>query len=274
MEKINIACCQIMPTSDKLVNLQKAEEAVRTQAASGANIVVLPEMFICPYANAQFKIAAETENGLTFKRMSELARSLQIVLLAGSIPEKENNELFNTSFVFGPDGNLLSKYRKAHLFDVAIEGGINFKESNVLNAGNQITVTETPFGRIGVAICFDVRFPEWFRLMVDAGAQIILVPAAFNMTTGPLHWELSLRSRAVDNQCFIAACSPARDVNASYYAWGHSMIVDPWGQILAECAECEESIMARIDLNEVETVRNQLPILKARRNDLYCIQKK
>lgn len=269
--KTKLACCQMPLTADKENNLKTAEKMIRAAVSDGAKMVLLPEMYLCPYAGSDFITAAEPADGPANTRMAALAKELGITLFAGSIPEKEDGHIYNSCFVFGPDGSLLGRHRKMHLFDVDVKNGISFKESNVLTAGDDITVAETPFGPVGAAICFDVRFPEPFRIMADRGAKLMVIPAAFNMTTGPMHWELALRSRAVDNQCYIAACSSARDMNAKYFAWGHSCIIDPWGNIVSGLDEKPGIAAAEIDTRVVSEVREQLPILSARRQELYSV---
>lgn len=230
------------------------------------DLVVLPEMFQCPYENAQFPIYAEPEGGVTWRLCSELARKNKVYLSAGTIPESENGNIYNTAYVFDREGRQIAKYRKMHLFDIDVKGGQYFKESDTLTAGDDIAVFDTEFGKMGICICYDFRFPELARLMVDEGARSILCPAAFNMTTGPMHWELMFRQRAVDNQVFTIGTSPARDMNASYQAWGHSIIVDPWGQVLLQMDEKEGIAVTEIDLAEADEVREQLPLLKHRRD--------
>ena len=263
---MKIGLCQMMVTTDKEANLRKAEQMVREAAHKGAQLVMLPEMFQCPYANVYFPQYAEEGQGQSFQRLAAMARDNRVTLVGGSIPERERNgeeeHLYNTSYIFDPDGQLLGRHRKVHLFDVDVPGGIRFMESETLTAGEDITVVDTPVGRIGVGICFDIRFAEMFRAMSCAGAQIICVPAAFNMTTGPAHWELSFRMRAVDNQCFLAGCSPARDEKGCYVAYGHSIVTAPWGNVVAQADETEQVILAEIDLPEVERVRTSLPIMK------------
>lgn len=264
---MKIGLCQMMVTADKEANLRKAEQMVKEAADKGAQLIMLPEMFQCPYANVYFPQYAETGEGETYQRLSAMAKENGVTLVGGSIPEsvsvgKEKDHIYNTSYVFGPDGQLLGRHRKVHLFDVDVPGGIRFKESDTLTAGEDITVVDTPVGRIGVGICFDIRFAEMFRAMACAGAQIICVPAAFNMTTGPAHWELSFRMRAVDNQCFLAGCSPARDEKGCYVAYGHSIVTAPWGNVVAQADETEQVILAEIDLAEIGRVRGSLPVMK------------
>ena len=161
-----------------------------------------------------------------------------------------------------------------HLFDIEMDSGQRFMESETLTAGDTVTTFATPWGVMGVCVCFDFRFEELSRLMALAGAQVIFVPAAFNMTTGPAHWELLFRQRAVDNQCFTVGTSPARDEAAGYVAWGHSIVCDPWGTVLHQCDEREQIAVTTLDMARVASVRRQLPILSARRTDVYEVRKK
>jgi predicted amidohydrolase len=191
--------------------------------------------------------------------LSAMARDAGIFLIGGSIPEREvkvneagtggkgngggeeKERLFNTSLVFGKKGELLATHRKVHLFDIDIPGGITFKESEVLSPGNKVTIVEFEgIGKVGLGICYDVRFPELAMVAARRGAWGVFYPGAFNTTTGPLHWRLLGQSRAVDNQVYVAMCSPARDESASYRAWGHSLVADPMGKVLGEAGEGEE----------------------------------
>ena len=160
-----------------------------------------------------------------------------------------------------------------HLFDIDVAGGQRFFESETLSPGNEVTTFSTPFGMMGLCICYDFRFPELARLMADAGAKVILVPAAFNMTTGPAHWELLFRSRAVDNQVYTVGVAPARDPSASYRSWGHSIVCSPWGEVLSEMDEAEGVAITSLDLDRLDAVREQLPLLKHRRTDVYRVER-
>jgi len=182
-------------------------------------------------------------------------------LIGGSIPERKDTKLYNTSLTFSPNGKLLAVHRKVHLFDIDVPGKIRFQESEVLTGGQTLTEVETEYGKLGVAICYDVRFPEMAMIAARKGAVAMIYPGAFNLTyepflsnitnlsTGPLHWELLARARAVDNQIYVAMCSPARDMDASYSAWGHSTIVDPNGEIIAKAGEGEEIIYANLSIS-------------------------
>ena len=257
-------------TGDKDRNLNRAREQIREAAGLGAKVIVLPEMFNCPYDNEVFPhFAEEYPKGKTINMLSEAAAENNIYLFGGSIPEKEHDCIYNTCFIFGPEGNLVGRHRKVHLFDVDIKGKLTFKESDTLSAGNQITLIQTPMGKIGVCICYDIRFPEMGRLLALEGVVLMVVPAAFNMISGPAHWELSIRMRAVDNQFYVAGAAPARDEKASYVAYGHSIAADPWGQVIGAMDEKEGIMIVEIDPAKLVQVRNELPILKHRRTDLY-----
>jgi len=262
-----------MPVTDnKKQNIEKAEELIRVAAKDKARIVVLPEMFNCPYDNSKFaEYAEEFFKGPTTAAIASLAKQLGIYIVAGSIPEADEEYIYNSCLVFDQNGNVIGKHRKMHMFDIDVKDKITFKESDTLTPGSNITIVETEFCSIGIAICFDMRFPELFKQMALKGARVVIIPAAFNMVTGPAHWELLLRTRAVDNQVYVAAASPSRDEKASYTAYGNSMIVDPWGKVISRAGANEAIVFAEIDLDYVEKVRNELPVLKNRRTDIYDV---
>lgn len=255
---------------EKQANLRKLEQYLESLDKEQPDLVVLGEMFACPYDTACFPEYAEREGEKTWRELSRLARQHRIYLAAGSVPEKDGRgRIYNTAYVFDREGRQIGKHRKVHLFDIQVEGGQHFKESDTLSPGEGYTVFDTEFGRVGICVCFDFRFPELARAMVLSGAKLILVPAAFNMTTGPAHWELMFRSRAVDNQCFTAGISTARDERSGYVAWGHTILVSPWGEVLGELEEKEGILIRDIDLGRADEVRRQLPLLAARREEAY-----
>lgn len=264
-----IGLCQMPVTDDKQENRRKAGEMIAQAVEQGANIVMLPEMFNCPYDNSCFPIYGEPAGGETWKFLSETAEKHHIYLIGGSIPELEDGNIYNTCFIFDPTGKQIGRHRKVHLFDIDVPGGQRFMESDTLTAGNTMTLVDTEYGKLAVAICFDIRFTEFFRVMALEGAQMICIPAAFNMTTGPAHWDISFRMRAIDSQCYIAGCSPARDTEAGYVAYGHSLVCDPWGTITAQLEDKEGVLVADVDFAMNEKIRAQIPILSARRTDLY-----
>ncbi len=261
-----------LPTPQE--NLAKAKEKIAEAAKGGAELIVLPEMFACPYENDCFTRFAMTQDDAFLQELAKTAKTHGIYLVAGTVPEREGERIYNTAFVFDPKGNRVAKHRKMHLFDINIKGGQYFMESAVFSAGKDVTVFDTPWGKFGLAVCYDIRFPELSRLMALEGAWAVILPAAFNMTTGPAHWELSLRARALDNQCYFLGCAPARDTNASYVAWGHSTVTDPWGRVVASLTEEEGILYAALEQKLVLDIREQLPLLQHRREDLYCLTKR
>ena len=269
---MKLAQIQMRVGPDKAANLRHAETLLAR--AADADMAVLPEMFCCPYDNACFRAYGEPEGGPAYQMLSRAASAHGLWVVGGSLPELDGDKVYNTSYVFDPTGRCVTRHRKMHLFDIDVAGGQRFRESDTLSAGNEITVFDTPWGKMGLCICFDLRFQELAQLMVLEGAQVLLVPAAFNMTTGPAHWELLFRQRAVDGQLFTAGTSPARDETASYVAWGHSIVCDPWGTVLHQCGAGEQVVVTELNMSRVSAIREQLPILSARRTDVYGVRKK
>jgi predicted amidohydrolase len=273
-ESFQLAVCQNKVVEKKAENIRRAEDMIREAAGLGARVVVLPEMFNCPYETRLFPGYAEPyPDGETVRMLSRVAADAGIVLVGGSIPEKDGDIVYNTCFTFGPRGELLGRHRKVHLFDVDLPN-LRVRESSTLGPGNDVVVTDAGFVKLGVMICFDVRFPELARLLALGGVDVLVVPAAFNTITGPAHWDLNMRARAVDNQVYVAAASPARDEHATYVVYGHSMVVDPWGEIVARAGTGEEIIMARIDPERIKEVRGRLPLLALMRTDIYELKRK
>lgn len=271
---MKIALIQMPVTADKQQNITTACEKIRAAAAQGIDLAILPEMFCCPYSNDCFRAYGEPTGGPAQTALSALAADLGIYLVGGSLPELDGDNVYNTSFVYDRQGKQIARHRKVHLFDIDVAGGQRFMESDTLSPGNQITTFETEFGTMGLCVCFDLRFEELARCMCLRGAKAIFVPAAFNMTTGPAHWELLFRQRAVDNQCFTVGVSPARDTTASYVAYGNSLAADPWGSLLCRADAEETTLYTELDFSRVEAVRRQLPILSARRTDLYEVSER
>lgn len=275
MTKIKLALCQMNVIDNKEANIENAGLMINEAISKNADFIVLPEMFNCPYSNDKFiEYAEEEQNSLTLNKIASLAKNNNVYILAGSIPEKEEDKLYNTSYLFDRSGKMLAKHRKMHLFDIDVKGKITFRESDVLTAGDDFTIADTEFGKIGIGICYDVRFPELARIMVEKGALILFYPGAFNMTTGPAHWELLFRSRALDNQVYCVGVAPALNKDASYHSFGHSIIANPWGEVLAEANEEESLIICEIDLDEIKKVREELPLLKNKREDLYEVKRR
>lgn len=274
MAKIKVAAIQMPTVTDKMQNIRTAGIYLEKIKDEKPDFVILPEMFCCPYQTQNFPVYAEEEGGPVWQQLSEYAKQYGIYLIGGSMPEKDaEGKVYNTSYIFDRQGKQIGKHRKVHLFDIDVTGGQTFKESDTLTAGDHDTVFDTEFGRMGVMLCFDIRFPELARMMVNDGAKAIFVPAAFNMTTGPAHWELSFRTRALDNQIYMIGCAPMRDESAGYISWGHSIVTDPWGRVIDMLDEKEGVLLTELDLDYEEQVREELPLLKSRRKDMYRLEK-
>lgn len=271
---MRIALIQMLTTGNRSEDIQTACSRIRKAAAGGADFAVLPEMFCCPYQDDCFLPYSEEENGPVQTAFSALAQELGIYIVGGSIPERVGDKLHNTCYVYDRTGRLLAKHRKMHMFDIDVPGGQRFTESATFTPGDSITTFETEFGTVGLCICFDLRFEELFRCMALRGAKVIFVPAAFNMTTGPAHWELTFRMRALDNQCFMVGVGPARNEQASYVAYGNSIVTDPWGSVMARAGAEETILFADLDLQRIDAIRKQIPILSNRRTDIYSISER
>lgn len=263
---IKVAMIQMGVSKSKEENLHKAECLVKRAGENGSHIVILPEMFQTPYNNYYFKKFAEDKDGVTRKRLSMMARDNNIILIGGSIPEKAGDNIYNTCFIYDEKGIEIGYHRKVFLFDINIKGRQKFCESETFSRGDKATIINTKFGKIGIMICFDIRFQELARKLSAKGAEMIVVPAAFNMTTGPMHWELSFRMRAVDNQLYMIGVAPARNTNNSYISYANSIITNPWGEVIARGGTGEEIVYSDIDLDLNKKVRNELPILKTLSN--------
>ena len=255
---MKISLIQMNVAEDKRVNLAHAYKLAAKCEKS--DIIMLPEMFVCPYNSESFVKNAEPCGEAATQMLKKTAAETGAYVIGGSIPESDGGRIYNTCLIISPSGEIIGKHRKAHLFDVDIKGRQRFFESDTLTKGESATVFDTEFGRAGVCICFDIRFPGFISDMRRLGMNMLFVPAAFNMTTGPMHWELLFRARAVDNQIFTFGCAPARDNNAGYVSYANSIAVDPWGRILARAGEGETVLTVEVDTDEVNRVREQIPI--------------
>ncbi|KAL6107619.1 nit2 [Pungitius sinensis] len=272
MSKFRLAVVQLHVTSVKADNLRRARGLVKEAAGRGSQLVLLPECFNSPYGTSFFSQYAERIPGESTQLLSETAKENQVYLVGGSIPEEDGGKLYNSCTVFGPDGELLLKHRKIHLFDIDVPGKIRFQESETLSPGDRLSTFQTrTFCKVGVGICYDMRFAELAQLYSRSGCQLLVYPGAFNMTTGPAHWELLQRARALDNQLYVATASPARDETSSYVAWGHSSVVNPWGDVISKAGAEEAVIYADVDLQYLADIRQQIPVTTQRRDDLYAV---
>jgi deaminated glutathione amidase len=267
---MRVAAIQLNATDDYDRNLVVAERLVREAAADGAELVVLPEKWSFLGPPEGILAAAEPLSGGPFAAASEWARQLRIDLVAGSAPERlaGHEKPFNTSVLFGEDGTIRGVYRKIHMFDVDV-GGVAYRESEAEDPGDQPVVTSAGGALVGLTVCYDLRFPELYRILALRNARVITVPAAFTERTGRDHWEVLLRARAIENQVFVIAPDQIGDAPPHYRSFGHSMIVDPWGLVLAQAPDTEGFVSAELDFGVQDEMRDNLPSLRNRRPDAY-----
>lgn len=267
MNRFRAAAVQLCAGSERDANLARAEVLVAEAAERGAQLVVLPEVFSWRGAQGDEQSGNEPIPGPTSERCSAWARRFGIHLLAGSILERVEGEAksYNTALLFHPSGELLARYRKAHLFDVEIPGQVSVRESDARLHGGEVVTAPTALTTLGLTVCYDLRFPELFRALTLAGARLITVPSAFTFPTGAAHWEVLLRARAIENQVYIVAANQFGATPRGTLDYGNSMIVDPWGTVLARAGNTECVIVAEIDAAYQDAVRRQIPCLQHRR---------
>ncbi len=264
--KFSAAAIQMLAGDDKAANLEEASQWVRKAASEGATVIALPEVFNWRGDKVKERGSAEPIPGPSSGAMAHLAHELGIYLLAGSILEEISgrDKAYNTSLLFGPSGQLLASYRKIHLFDVDLANGVSARESDTRAHGENVVVAKTRFCPMGLSICYDLRFPELYRALVRQGSQLIFVPSAFTAYTGRAHWETLLRARAIENQVYMIAPDQFGKNPRSFETHGHSMIIDPWGKMLAEAPDGPGVVLAEIDLDYLARVREELPALSHR----------
>ena len=280
MKKFSIALCQMKVIDNKKENLLKAKQLIETSVRNKLkpDLIILPEYFNCPVGQNYTQIHAEDEStSETLDFLSNISRTHKVNLIGGSIPIKCEDKYYNTSYCFNREGQIKARHRKVHLFDIDIPGKITYKESATLSAGTNYTVFETDVARIGIGICYDIRFSEYAQVLRQYyNVDMLVYPAAFNTVTGPMHWELLNRSRALDNNVFLAICSPARNVEKpeSYQCYGYSTVVDPFARTLASTESDEDIVFAEIDLAVNKDIQEQIPTWRQKRNDMYELVKK
>jgi len=268
-----VAAIQMSSVNDKQINLKKAERFIHFAAEEEVKIVALPEMFNFSGTIDEKKENAELIPGPTINYLQEVAAKHHIYLLCGSILEKIEEKgkdiFYNTSVFLNPGGEIIAKYRKIHLFDVSLPDGSRWWESKLITPGDEIVQIKTAQAIFGFSICYDLRFPELYRRLVKGGVQVVFIPSAFTLETGKDHWETLVRARAIENQLYVIAPNQIVKSSQSKRYWGKSMIVDPWGTILAKAPEKEGVIFARIDLSYQQKIQESLPSLSHRRKDLF-----
>lgn len=275
MSELVVGAVQMTSTADTAANLERAGKLVRQAAGAGAKLVGLPENFAYLGDDRDHRLAiaerlpdpkTDQVAGPILTAMRELARETAVWLLLGGFPEAgPERKIRNSAVLLDPGGAVTAVYRKLHLFDVDVPGGKRFRESEAIEAGAEPVVAETPWGGLGLSICYDLRFPELYRLLAARGARIVTVPSAFTMETGKDHWHLLLRARAVENQVFLFAPAQFGAHGPTRRSYGHALIVDPWGTVIAECGDHEGIALARLDFAYQDQVRTALPVLSHRR---------
>jgi predicted amidohydrolase len=256
---------------EKAANLERAERLLAQAAATGADVVVLPEKWNAIGDAETLHAAAEPlDQGESVLAMAGWARQHGITLVGGSITERREGreKLSNTSLVFDPEGNLVATYRKIHLFDVEV-GGVTYLESEAEEPGNEPVIADVEGWRIGLSVCYDVRFPELYRILALEGAELLTVPAHFTTPTGKDHWHVLLRARAIENQAYVAAAAQVGETLPGKPAYGRSLVVDPWGTIVAQAPDAETVVAAELDRAWLREIRTKLPSLANRQPDAY-----
>ncbi|XP_055637801.1 omega-amidase NIT2-like [Toxorhynchites rutilus septentrionalis] len=268
---IRIALIQLRVFESKEKTLHNAVDLIRiAKKEKEANVVVLPESFNCPYSRKKLEMSAEEiPFGETCQALSKAARDFGVHIVGGSIVESCCGQMYSTCTVWGPEGELVVKHRKVHLCDANIPGKLTVEESKLFSPGQSYTTFYVGETKIGLGICWDVRFPEFTAAYRQLGCDLLICPAVCDVYTGEMHYELLAKARALDNQMFVALCSPARDPHAELVAYGHSIVVDPWGKVLQKGTEFQEIITADLILKTLPEAREQIPVLKQKRSDMY-----
>lgn len=270
--EVRVGAVQMTSGPDPEQNVEDAVGLIRRAGDEGASYVQLPEYFNYRGPTSRFSSVAESIPGPTTKRLGQLARDLGITVHVGSLFERadEPDKAYNTSVVLAPSGEIIATYRKVHLFDVNVPEGIEHRESKHIAPGDRLVVAHVDGFTLGMSICFDLRFPELYRELSLAGATVLAVPSSFAVATGRVHWTTLLVARAIENHAFVIAAAQAGTTSEGVSSYGHSMIVDPWGEVLAESGfDDEDVLITTIDLDQVEARRSQIAVLELRRPDVY-----
>jgi predicted amidohydrolase len=268
---LKVAAVQLNSSADQVANMAVADRLTRAAAADGAKLIVLPEKWTAMGSEEDLRVGAEALDGAAIVWACAIARELRVDLVAGSILERVPGQvkLANTSVHVDPQGEVMAVYRKVHMFDVQV-GGRSYRESELEQPGEEIVLSHTADGvELGMSICYDLRFPELYRILAVLGARIVALPAAFTLTTTREHWEVLVRARAIENQAFVIAANQVGEHPAGQHSGGRSMIVDPWGVVLAQASDTPGYIVAELDLGRQQEIRTRLPSLANRRPSAY-----
>jgi predicted amidohydrolase len=265
-----VAAVQMRSTADRERNLAEAERHADAAARRGASLIAFPENVAHLRRERDGAPPAETIDGPTARRFGAMAKRHRAYVLAGSIAERatRRGKVFNTSILFDPKGEIAAVYRKLHLFDIAIPGKANFRESRLVEPGREVVVADTRLARLGLSICYDLRFPELYRRLTRGGAQVLLVPSAFTAYTGRFHWSTLLRARAIENLAWVVAPAQWGLHHPGRRSYGHTCVIDPWGKVVVSKDQGEGVVTAKIDLDHLDRIRRELPALEHARPDL------
>jgi predicted amidohydrolase len=264
MTKLTVACVQTNTTREPLENVERVSPMIREAAARGARLITTPEIvgMLEPKRDLALAKARPEETHEVLAAFRGLAAELGVWLLVGSISIKvSDDKLANRSFLLDDRGNVVARYSKIHMFDVQVGDGQTYRESNTYQSGEEAVIAETPWGRMGMTICYDIRFPYLYRTLAQAGAQVLFAPAAFTKVTGEAHWHVLQRARAIETGCFVISAAQTGEHAEGRRTYGHSVIVDPWGRVLADAGDAVGVITAEIDLDEVAAARGKIPSL-------------
>ena len=269
MGNISVGICQLKQGYDFEKNISKALSMIDEAAARGADVVVLPEMFLSPYEPGSVRSSSVYVPG-AIDRFKDISARLGVYVVAGSMPiDGDESRRFNSALVFGSDGQVVFRHNKIHLFDCTPPGGPRVKESDFIIPGDTCGSFDTPWGKASVIVCYDIRFTPIAQFLADQDVQLLFVPAAFSLATGPAHWEMLVRLRSVEIQGFVVGVQPAYNPELKYVPHGHSMIASPWGDIMCDAGSDEAIEVVSLDLDEVKRIRQSFPLLAHRRKDLY-----
>ncbi|XP_045157577.1 omega-amidase NIT2-like [Mercenaria mercenaria] len=272
--RFKLALVQLFVERYRERNLAQAAKLVREAAKNGARVIALPEYFTCWMDPDYFWEYREPPNGPSAQMLSQAAKENNVYLFGGTFPEviPGSNKLYNTCQIYNPRGDLMARFRKLHLFDVDLGPRMKITESELNEGGDSLTTVDTEFCKTGFGVCIDLRYPEIARLYGKKGCHLLTYMGGFSMKTGPDHWEILQRVRAVDNQMFVASVGPATNTESPYVTYGHSAVADPWGNIIAKTGADEDIVYADIDLDLIKEIRRKMPLDNIRRNDLYDVE--
>jgi predicted amidohydrolase len=266
---VKIGLAQLNSRQNKAANLAAAGRAIDRLAAQGVDLVLLPEMSNFHGLDDAYEAGAEPFPGPSTEWAQRKAREHGIFLHCGSFAERRGERVYNTSVVFDRHGFEIARYSKMHLWDARTPDGLEYRESDAFAAGDEVVVCDCEGVTVGLAICYDVRFPQLFHALADKGAELFLLPAAFTVPTGISHWEVVIRARAIENGCYLAACGQWGAYARGRQNFGHSMVVDPWGTVMAQCGERADTLVAELDMDYLRSVRERMPVQRHRRRDLF-----